>query len=182
MLKFSKELESFLNSVNIPGIKTKEDKGRYTQNIPRSASYIAPGNILVFTYNSAPTVAFVVSTPKSSVGGGKYSNHKGNTLVTAFRLDGVPDIVIQSIVSNLYMKPNKSGYINRVHKNASIGRADRIIKKSKGEAGKKKSLSVSRSLKTVLGKDKFRTYNLGKMLQIHKVEIPKDTDRSEGSE
>ena len=52
-----------------------------------------------------------------------------------------------------------------------MGRANKVIDKSGGKRARKKSSSVTRSLKTVLGKDKFRTYNLGKMIQIRKIEV-----------
>ena len=78
-------------------------------------------------------------------GNGRFISTKGNPLITVFKLNGLSEVVLQVIMENLYRNPGISSY--------------------KG---------VTKALKTILGKDRFRTYNLRKMYGIHQIEIRKE--------
>tara|TARA_R110000824_G_scaffold56413_3_gene154448 strand:- start:23796 stop:24311 length:516 start_codon:yes stop_codon:yes gene_type:complete len=163
MAKFSKELEGFLNSLGLPSLVTKSEVTQYTQIIPVSISYIEPGDIITFTYDHVPVVAFVVATKR---GNGSFTSTKANTLVTSFKLDGSPEVIVKSIVENLYKNSRLSSYKSHWGIRAKSAFSNIL----KGEIGN--ALTVARSLKAVLGKDRFRTYNLKKMTQIYRIEIP----------
>jgi len=78
-------------------------------------------------------------------GNGLFISTRHNPLVTVFRLEGVSDVILKEIVKSLYRNPRLASY-----------------------------RKVVGTLRAILGKDRFRTFNLRKMSGIHQVELRRD--------
>jgi|ETNvirenome_6_85_1030632.scaffolds.fasta_scaffold00073_9 hypothetical protein len=145
MVQFSKESQSFLKSVG-------GDRKKILTPTPASADRMTPGDILIFRYYVAPTNKLpgtkgqrVILIVRCKRGDGVFPGKYGDKLVSCFKLEGDSEVVIDTIIENLYKKRRKSSYYGKIKK----------------------------SLIKLLGIDSYRTYKLGQMKEIYKVALGK---------
>ena len=132
--------------------------------MPRSADRITPGQMLIFRYNPQEGVPYrtvtglfatnqkVVLVVACKKGDGVYPGLDGK-LVSCFKLteqepEFVPmhqisEEVLEAIMTNLYKKRRKASYYTR----------------------------IKESLTALLGEDSYRTYKLGKMVDLSKIDL-----------
>ena len=155
MAEFSKESLSFLEAVG-------DDIGGRIGIIPNSADRISPGEVLIFRYNPQTISVYrshrglfatnqkVVLIVGCNRGEGVFPGKTG-TLISCFKLIGNSAAVVSSILENLYT--SESG-------------GDPVKERTANYYGK-----IKESLISLLGENTFRTYKLGSMRRIYKVDI-----------
>jgi hypothetical protein len=153
MANFSKETQEFFLALG-------EDRKKFITGIPNSADRMTPGVLLIFRYyrpatnrtvkgvnESTPETRqqYVVLIVKTRRGDGCFPGKDGKKLVSCFKLAGKSDVIIDTIVENLYKKRRRSSYYGKIKK----------------------------SLVSILGKDSFRTFKLDMMREVYKLNIKK---------
>jgi len=140
MPQISKKTAEFLSNIG------DDDQIKVLQGIPASADRITPGDILVFRYHlgagegsRSQRVVLIIKTRR---GDGVFPG-KTSKLVSCFKLDGDSEVVIETILENLYKKRRRSSYYGK----------------------------IKESLIKLLGIDSFRTYKLDQMKEIYKVSL-----------
>lgn len=88
---------------------------RYFRSIPVSYGSIRPGDLIVFKYNLEeegikayyPRLCLVVKNQLGTVG---YTSLRGNHLLSCFRLNDAPLVVVKYIILTLHKNKNKCSY------------------------------------------------------------------------
>jgi len=143
MVKLSKKTRNFLTNTN-------EGVSKVISRVPDGSSgFISPGDIFIFRYWMPPDqdrgssfiqrVSLVVRNKRTNTG--VFISTRNNELLSCFNLDGEPDVIVDTIVENLYKKRRRSSYWGK----------------------------ITQSLTTILGTDSYRTYKLSNMRQTYKV-------------
>jgi hypothetical protein len=143
MVKLSKEIRNFLTN-------TAEGSSKVISRVPDgSPAYIRAGDIFIFRYYLPPTdkipgtfdqrAILVVRNRRTT--SGIFTSTQNNELVSSFKLEGEPDLIVSTIVENLYKKRRRASYWGKIHQ----------------------------SLIKILGKGSYRTYKLDQMKQVYKV-------------
>ena len=169
MVIFSKEVEKFFNALDIPQIKTEENKRQYTRMRVDSASNLRAGMFVSFMYDGVVVIAFIAKT-KLHPKGTYTSKGTKNLLMTAFKLNSASSIVLQAFVEGLNNSKEKTSTYSRNHLLKTVG-ISTVRNLSKFRLFK--SFKLVKSLLTVLGRDNFRTYKVSNMRQIDQLEIMK---------
>tara|TARA_R110002051_G_scaffold314897_1_gene392498 strand:+ start:256 stop:717 length:462 start_codon:yes stop_codon:yes gene_type:complete len=143
MVKLSKKTRDFLTDTNTEASKV-------ISRVPDGASaFMRPGDIFIFRYWMPPgkdrtgsftqRVSLVVRNKRTS--DGVFVSTRNNELLSCFNLEGEPDVIVDTIVENLYKKRRRASYWGK----------------------------IAQSLTTILGHDSYRTYKLSNMKQTYKV-------------
>mgnify|MGYP007063544710 CR=1 FL=1 len=139
MVQFSKQTQIFLKEVG-------GDRKKILTEIPPSADRMTPGEVLIFRYylgiGPGSREQRVVLIVKCKRGDGVFPGKTGK-LVSCFKLDGKSEVIIDTILDNLYKKRRQASYYGKIKK----------------------------SLIKILGKNSFRTYKLESMKEIYKLAI-----------
>tara|TARA_R110002012_G_scaffold3517_3_gene16317 strand:- start:6916 stop:7371 length:456 start_codon:yes stop_codon:yes gene_type:complete len=146
MVQLSKQTQDFLKNVG--------DRTKVLTSIPASADRITPGNLLIFRYWMEPIRAGrkqrlgtrgqrTVLIVKCKRGDGIFISNKNNLLVSCFKLEGKSEVIIETIIENLYKKRRKASYWG----------------------------FIKQSLIKILGINSFRTYKFSQMKSIYKVSL-----------
>ena len=118
--------------------------------IPQSSGYLQPGDVVTFRYKNLNkktidrVIVLIVAT-KTSLGV-KNTRTTGNRLITCFKLPG-DGMVTREILKRLYKNRTQS----------TFGIASRMFG----------------AVKALLGANKFRTYILGQVFDMHELVIDK---------
>jgi hypothetical protein len=120
--------------------------------ISRSSGSLGPGDLITFSYhlppNTSPKIkaasrgARIALVVSNNSGEGVFTANTGNKLLSCFTLTEVGPEIRELIVTKLYKKRRLSNYY-------------KIIK----------------SLKSILGKDSYRTYILNKLSNLREINI-----------
>ena len=141
MAKFSTEI------INIFGELNHDIEGRgKTRGIPRSASHVTPGDLVIFVYGNTSAdyrLGLIVSNKR---GQGVFTSTKNNLLVSIFHLNTLSPVVLGIVLTSLYKNRARASY-----------------------------LKITQSLKAIIGSSEYRTYKLTKMLMLHSVTIDRAT-------
>jgi hypothetical protein len=113
----------------------------------RSSGMIAPGDVITFTYPKSvghyakmgSPVLALVVSNKRTGGGALFLSRRGNKLLSTFDISGSPPEVVKIILRELYKKRRKCSY--------------RSIK----------------GLKSILGSDSYRTYNVKSISKLYEI-------------
>lgn len=132
---FRYESDNFLKKIN-------HDDPAQVSLIPKSSGYISPGDVLRFSYDSELVNVLVVATKQ---GNGMFLSTRNNMLISCFKLDESPEVVLNIILRSIYKDRGIATY--------------QIIQKS---------------LKSILGKKSYRTYKLQGMVDLKKIAIDKN--------
>ena len=146
MVQLSKETRNFLKNVG--------DYTKILTSMPASADRVTPGDVLIFRYWQQPIRTGVkqrlgsrgqrtVLIVKCKRGDGVFVSNRNNLLVSCFKLEGKPEVIIETIIENLYKKRRRASYWG----------------------------FIKNSLIKILGIDSFRTYNMSHMKSIYKVSL-----------
>ena len=144
MVKISKKTQDFLISIG-------EETTVTLKKMPSGGrSTVIPGRILIFRYFVSATQKRpgtrgqrVILVVRTKSGDGLYVSPRGNLLVSCFRLEGKSDVIVSTIVENLYKKRRRSSYYGK----------------------------IKESLKSLLGVDSFRTYKLSQMKDVYSLAL-----------
>ena len=149
MAEFSKETQDFLSSVG-------GERKRVLTMIPPSADRMTPGEVLIFRYNPIEGTSYrtdrgffatnqkVALIVRCKRGDGVFPGKSGK-LVSCFKLNGDSDTVVDAVIENLYKKRRVASYYGK----------------------------IKQSLIKLLGVHSYRTYKLGSMREIYKVNLGK---------
>lgn len=136
---FSKKTRDFLKEIG-------GDAKKLLTMVPASADRMTPGVILIFRYflgvGPGSREQRVILIVRCKRGDGSFPGLEG-TLVSCFKLEGSSEVIIDSILENLYKKRRRASYYGKIK--------DSLIK--------------------LLGKDSFRTYKLNQMHDIYNLSI-----------
>ena len=139
MAQFSKKSQEFLGVIG-------GDRKKFLTMMPASADRITPGEVLVFRYRlGAGPGSFgqrIILVVRCRRGDGVFPG-KDDTLVSCFKLLGKSEVVVETILDNLYKKRRTASYYGK----------------------------IKQSLVKLLGVDSYRTYKLGNMKAIYKVAL-----------
>ena len=139
MTGFSKKTKDFLKEIG-------GDTKKLLTMIPASADRMTPGAILIFRYflgvGPGSREQRVILIVRCKRGDGSFPGLEG-TLVSCFKLEGSSEVIIDTILENLYKKRRRASYYGK----------------------------IKVSLVKLLGKDSFRTYKLNQMHDIYSLSI-----------
>jgi hypothetical protein len=106
MNKYEKYYESIGNYLKDINHANPEDIGV----IPKSASYISPGDVLSFSYpGSGRVYVFVVKVKR---GNGMFLSSQGNKLVACFKLTTTSPEISSKVLKTLYKNRRSASYDN----------------------------------------------------------------------
>ena len=153
MANFSKQTQTFFTALG-------EEATKVLTPTVNSPDRITPGDVIIFRYYRAATSRYIAGVNKSTSssreqyvilivktrrGDGCFPGKNGK-LVSCFKLEGKSDVIIQTIVENLYKKRRRSSYYGK----------------------------IKQSLISILGKESFRTFKLDQMIELYKLQIKKN--------
>jgi hypothetical protein len=131
-----------------------EGIGRYTKIklINSSVSTLAPGDIVLFSYEGSQRIGFVVRSSKTGMGVTRITT-RGNQIVNTFLLDSISPAMLDILINNLY-----KNRIRATYRNSPV------------------------VLGSMLGSDNFRTFISSKMSNIKEYFIDKKSLQDDDSE
>ena len=139
MLKFSKKTQDFLKTIG-------GDTKKIVTMIPPSADRMTPGEVLIFRYflgvGAGSRGQRIILIVRCKRGDGSFPGLTG-TLVSCFKLEGTSDVIVDTILENLYKKRRQASYYGKIRQ----------------------------SLTKLFGKNNFRTYKLNQMKDIYRLAI-----------
>jgi hypothetical protein len=148
MPRFSPEIQVFLKKY-VGGQRADETK---LSLLPRSASMLNTGDLIIFKYympadtlhkrRSSKTQRLGLIVSNKRSSTGTFISSQKNLLLSCFRLDATSQQITSIVVEKLYKERRLCNYY-------------KIVK----------------SLKTILGKDKYRTYKVSQLSNIYEVTI-----------
>ncbi len=86
---------------------------KYFKTVPKSYSLLRPGSVILFRYNfpedneSEYRLALVVRNQLGKVG---YTSLRGNPLLSCYRLNDAPEVLVKLIMLNLYKNETLCSY------------------------------------------------------------------------
>ena len=136
----------------MPEKSKKSGKKLQAPRIAPSAGSLQPGDIVTFNYklppNTSPKIKYrsrgtrLALVVSNNSGNGVFVSNPGNRLVSCFTLSKTPAGIRDVIITKLYKKRRLSNYYK-----------------------------IIASLKTILGKEMYRTYNLNNLSNLREIEM-----------